>query len=125
MMDIPCNEPTFMFGDKQSVLTNTADSTSQLKKKSNSIAYHFVQEGCAKDEWCTTYVNTDENCADLMTKVLSSGSKCNKFIRMLRGCEYVVAEVFTVFLEGIDAEVSVLPQRNGVNVFMSFLECTE
>ena len=79
-----CEEPTFIYGDNQSVLANTTAPDSQLKKKSNSIAYHFVREGCARDEWRTTYVNTHDNPADLMTKpYLPAGEKRNKFVRML------------------------------------------
>ena len=83
MFGIQCQEPTFIYGDNQSVLANTTVPDSQLKKKSNSIAYHFVREGCARDEWRTTYVNTHDNPADLMTKPLPSGEKRNKFVRML------------------------------------------
>ena len=64
MMGIPYEEPTVVYGDNQSVLANTTAPTSQLKKKSNSIAYHFVREGCARDEWRTTYVKSDNNPAD-------------------------------------------------------------
>jgi hypothetical protein len=53
-----------------------------LKKKSNAIAYHFVREGVARDEWRTAYVNTDENLADLLTKPLN-GPKRAKFVRMV------------------------------------------
>ena len=83
MFGIPCEEPTFIFGDNQSVLANTTAPDSQLKKKSNSIAYHFVRDGCARDEWRTTYVNTHDNPADLMTKPLAAGEKRTRFIRML------------------------------------------
>jgi hypothetical protein len=83
MMGIPCDEPTYVYGDNQSVLANTMVPESQLKKKSNSIAYHFVREGCARDEWRTTYINTHENPADLLTKPLSSGEKRDKFVRMI------------------------------------------
>jgi hypothetical protein len=55
----------------QSVLANTTALGSTLMKKSNAIAYHFVREGCARDEWRTTYINTDENVADLLTKHLA------------------------------------------------------
>ena len=72
MMGIPYEEPTVVYGDNQSVLANTTAPTSQLKKKSNSIAYHFVREGCARDEWRTTYVKSDNNPADWMTKPLPS-----------------------------------------------------
>jgi hypothetical protein len=83
MMGIPVEEPTYIFGDNQSVLANTSAPESTLKKKSNAIAYHFVREGCARNEWRTTYINTHENPADLMTKPLPSGEKRWKFVRML------------------------------------------
>ena len=83
MMGIPVDEPAFVYGDNQSVLANTSAPTSTLKKKSNAIAYHFVREGCARDEWRTAYVNTHENVADLLTKPLPSGEKRWKFVRVL------------------------------------------
>ena len=52
---------------------------STLKKKSASIAYHFVREGVAKDEWRTTYLNTDLNPADMLTKSLPGGDKRRRF----------------------------------------------
>ena len=42
MMGISCEDPTFIYGDNQSVLANTTIPDSTLKKKSHSIAYHFV-----------------------------------------------------------------------------------
>ena len=51
MMGISCDNPTFIYEDNQSVLANTTIPDSTLKKKSQSIAYHFVQEGAAWDEW--------------------------------------------------------------------------
>ena len=83
MMGIPCEGPTYVFGDNQSVLCNTTDPDSTLKKKSNSIAYHFVREGCARDEWRTSYINTKENVADLMTKPLPAGDTRMSLIRNL------------------------------------------
>lgn len=83
MMGIPCDDPTFVYGDNQSVLYNTTIPESTLKKKSQSIAYHFVREGAARDEWRTTYVNTHLNPADLLTKPLSYGEKRRQFVRMI------------------------------------------
>jgi len=80
MMGIPCEAPAFVYGDNQSVLCNTSLPDSILKKKSNSIAYHFALEGCARDEWRTTYVNTHLNPADLLTKPLSAGEKRTMFV---------------------------------------------
>ena len=72
MMGIPVNNPAFVYGDNQSVLWNTTDPDSTLKKKSSSVAYHFVREGVAKGEWRTGYVKTTENPSDVMTKVITS-----------------------------------------------------
>lgn len=83
MMGIPCEEATFVFGDNQSVLYNTSIPESTLKKKSQSIAYHFVREGSARDEWRTAYVNTHLNPADLLTKPLPKGEKRSGFVRMI------------------------------------------
>ena len=82
-MGTPVNGPAFIQGDNQSVLANTTIPDSTLKKKSQSIAYHFVREGVARDEWRTAYVNTHENPADLLTKPLPAGEKRRKFVKML------------------------------------------
>ena len=57
MMGVPYTEPSYIHGDNQLVLANTTMPHSFLKKKSDSIAFHFVREGSAKDEWRTAYVN--------------------------------------------------------------------
>ena len=61
MMGIPCHFPAFIYGDNQSVLANSMKPFSVLKKKSCSIAYHFVREGVAKNEWRTNYISTHVN----------------------------------------------------------------
>ena len=83
MMGIPVDGPAFIFGDNKSVLVNSSQPTSVLRKKSNSIAYHFVREGCATDEWRVTYVSTNDNVADLLTKPLGNGEKRRRFIQMI------------------------------------------
>ena len=83
MMGIPVEHCCFIYGDNQSVLANTTVPQSVLKKKSNSIAYHFVREGVAQDEWRTTYVETNFNPADLLTKPLPFGQKQRWFVGML------------------------------------------
>ena len=75
MMGIPCDFPTFILGDNKSVLVNSSVPTSALQKKSCSIAYHFVREGVAADEWRVAYIPTDQNVADLLTKPLPNGEK--------------------------------------------------
>ena len=83
MMGIPCEAPTYIYGDNKSVLVNAAKPFSTLKKKSCSVAYHFVREGVAKGEWLTAYVNTHDNVADMLTKPLMGGEKRTKFTRMI------------------------------------------
>ena len=81
MMGIPCDTQAYIEGDNQSVLANTTIPDSTLKKKSQSIAYHLIREGVARDEWRTAYVNTHENEADLLTKLLPNGEKRQKFVK--------------------------------------------
>ena len=51
-----------------------------LKKKSNSIADHAVREAVAMGEIIITHIGTDDNLADLMTKVLPGGERRDKLI---------------------------------------------
>ena len=83
MMGIPINGPAFVYEDNQSVLANTTIPDSTLKKKSQSIAYQFVREAVARDEWRTAYVNTHENPADLLTKPLRVAEKRHTFVKMI------------------------------------------
>jgi hypothetical protein len=81
MMDIPCEGHAYILGNNQSVHDNTSIPDSTLKKKSQSIAYHYICEGATRDEWRTSYVNTHDNEADLLTKILPSGEKRKGFVR--------------------------------------------
>ena len=74
-MVIMCEYLAFVYGENKSVLANTTFPASTLKKKMNSLSYHFFCEGCARDEWHTAYVNRNLNLADLLTKPLPSGEK--------------------------------------------------
>ena len=75
--------PCFIYGDNQSVLWNTSVPESSLKKKSSSVAYHFVREGVSSDEWRTTYLKSSENPSDILTKPLPSGLNRYKKVRMV------------------------------------------
>ena len=83
MMVIPVEDPTFIYGDNQSVLANTTMPKSMLKKKTQSIAYQFGVEGFARDEWRNAYISTHENVAKMLTKPLPSGKKRWNFVRIL------------------------------------------
>ena len=82
MMGIPVNGHTYIYGDNKSVLSNASVPESVLKKKSVSIAYNYICEGSAADEWRIAYVETTNNLADLLTKPLS-GKKRRHLVRQL------------------------------------------
>ena len=85
MMGIHINGPTYVFGDNKAVLVNSAVPNSVLKKKSNSIAYHFVHEGIASDEWRTRYVQLEKNITDMLTKPLCA-KKRRRFLGIILHC---------------------------------------
>ena len=82
MMGIPVEAPAHIHRDNQSVLANTTIPDSAQRKKLQSITYHFICEGAVRDEWCMAYVNTHDNEADLLTKLLPSGNKCKGFVQI-------------------------------------------
>ena len=82
MMGIPCDFPTYVYGNNHSVLVNSTKTFSKLKNKYSSIAYHFVREGVSKDKWRVTYISTHDNVADILTKSLI-GEKSVRFMGMI------------------------------------------
>ena len=66
------NNQSVLYGNNQSVLYNTTIPESTLKKKSQSLCYHFVREGVARNEWRTGYIKSLDNRADLLTKPLTA-----------------------------------------------------
>jgi hypothetical protein len=83
MLGIPCEGPTNILGDNQSVLANKTIPDSTLQKENQSISYHFVRKGSARDEWRTSYINTNDNKSHLLIKVLPFEEKRRKFVRNL------------------------------------------
>jgi hypothetical protein len=82
-MGVPIDGPTYIYCDNMSVVHNTTAPESMLKKKSNSIAYHMVREAVAMGEILISYIPTDHNVADLMTKVLPGGERRDTLIQRL------------------------------------------
>ena len=73
MMGVPLEGSCHVKADNMSVIHNCSNPVSQLKKKSNSIAYHYVRERCAgkgKDGpvVSVSYTPTDINLGDMLTK---------------------------------------------------------
>ena len=75
MMGVPLTGPAYVYGDNMSVIHNTQRPESTLKKKSNSICYHAVRESVAMEETKTGHVRSEENVADLATKIIPGGMK--------------------------------------------------
>ena len=57
------------------MVNNTTVPESVLRKKSNSIAYHYVRSKCAEDVLRITYENIKKNLADILTKVQRGTTK--------------------------------------------------
>ena len=66
---------SFIYGNNMSVIHNTQRLESILNKKINSISYHAMRESEAMGEYITTLIGTNDNIADLATRVLYSGKR--------------------------------------------------
>ena len=69
MMGIPLEEATHVLVNNMLVVHNTSSLESTLKKRSNSIAYHFVRESAAASEIQISHVESKENISDMLTKI--------------------------------------------------------
>ena len=83
MMGIPIDNPSYIYGDNMSVIHNTQKPESTLKKKSNQVCYHAVRESVAMGESLTGHVPTNDNPADIATKIIAGGIKRAKLVDML------------------------------------------
>lgn len=83
MMGIPCEFPSFDYGDNKSVLANSSVPHSTLKKKSCSISYYFIREGLSNDDWRIAYVKSDNNRPDPPSKPLPGSMKREQLTGML------------------------------------------
>ena len=82
MMGIGVEMPMHMRCDNKSVVYNTSNPASTLKKKSNSVAYHFVRERAAAEIIDVEHECTDTNLADILTKILI-GEKRDTMTKMI------------------------------------------
>ena len=82
MMRIGVEMPIHMRCDNKSVVYNTSNPASTLKKKSNSVAYHFVREKAAAEIIKVEHECTDTNLADILTKILI-GEKRDTMTKMI------------------------------------------
>ena len=83
MMGVEISGPTYTYGDNMSVIYNTSRPESTLKKKSHAICYHACREAVAMGEIITGHVRSEENLADIATKVIPGGAKRDGIISQL------------------------------------------
>ena len=83
MMGVPITGPTFIYGDNMSVIHNTQRPESTLKKKSHSICYHAIRESVAMGESLTSHINTNDNPADIGTKLVPGGQKRDHLVSLI------------------------------------------
>ena len=76
-----------MYGDNQSVVINTSNPSSTLKKKHNALAYHRTREAIAAGVIDFRFVRSEENFADLLTKALSLRIFQNLMKQLLMTCK--------------------------------------
>ena len=77
MFGIPIDGPTILLCDNMSVVHNGTRPDSVLKKKHNSISFHKIRESVAGGYVEMHKVATEDNLADLLTKILSGVSTSN------------------------------------------------
>jgi hypothetical protein len=80
MMGVPIDEPFYCYGDNMSVIQNTQNPESTLKKKSNLICYYYIQECVAMGEAMTAHMQSEDNPADICTKLMAGGEKHNRIV---------------------------------------------
>jgi hypothetical protein len=80
MMGVPIDEPFYCYRDNMSVIQNTQNPESTLKKKSNSICYHYIRKCVAMGEAMTAHIRLEDNPADICTKLMPGGEKRNRIV---------------------------------------------
>ncbi len=80
MMRVDIDRPNYIYGDNMSVIHNTQWPDSVLKKKFSSTCYHALCKSVAMGESLMTHIPTQQNPADLLTKVLY-GNKWQMHVR--------------------------------------------
>ena len=79
MFSVPITGATKVLCDNQSVVNNSSKVESMLNKKHNSIAYHAVRWAVAAGTMIVGKVDTNDNIADAMTKLLTVAKRESLF----------------------------------------------
>jgi len=82
MMGVPLDGPANVLVDNDTVVKNSTIPSSTLQKKHNAICYHCVREAVAAKILRIAYIPTDQNLADMFTKILGA-TKLKSFIQKI------------------------------------------
>ena len=82
MMGIPLDGHAHVRVDNMSVVYNSSLPESTLRKKSNSVAYHFVRENVANGTCKIAFEPSKTNLADLLTKI-QTGPERTRLAQMI------------------------------------------
>lgn len=83
MMGVPIEDATKIYCDNEAVVKSTSRPESTLKKKHNAINYHRVREAQAAGFITIAWVESGENLADVLTKVLVGEKRAYLLHRIL------------------------------------------
>ena len=70
MFGVPIDGPAWMFGDNESVITQSNIPHSMLNKRHNALSYHRVRESIAAGVLYFLKIKSAENPSDILTKFL-------------------------------------------------------
>ena len=70
MFGVPIDGATSVYCNNQSVMKNATVPASTISEKHNSICYHLVRESVASGWISIAWIKSQDNLADLITKVL-------------------------------------------------------
>jgi len=82
MFGVLIDGATNVMCDNKSVVTNSTEPASVLKKKHNAICYHRVREAVAAKIIRIAHIPTGQNLADMFTKPLG-GCKLFEFCKKI------------------------------------------
>ena len=80
---MPIDGPTSMFCENESVTKNASVPESTLSKKHNAICYHKVRERVAAGWIQVGWIRSENNLADLFTKVLNGQKRLELLEHMM------------------------------------------
>ena len=81
--NVPIDGPTSMFCDNESVTKNASVPESTLSKKHNAICYNKVRESVAAGWIQVGWIRSENNLADLFTKVLNGQKRLELLEHMM------------------------------------------